>query len=1415
MATLKKKALSHFLRTHCERRLRLDLYPDSKRDPERSERINQGNMPPANAGRPALAGLRKEGKEWEEQVYNDLITVFENKVLYSKNLKGTFEGIDLATNLVQLTTTKFIIEPSFTVTKTFRERYGLDRISNQLTEERSETLKFAKDFRPDIIEVLEPSAEAPTENNAMDGDGKLYSAPSDSTGLRVIDVKLSASPSVPYFGEVAFYSMILADWLKDKGLSGAFHVSSDPAVWPGQYAGSALAKEYSKARKIGATLSPEAAKIALNSDLSILPRDVYTARVREFLETELPTVLVAPNWQSLKWHVNQQCVGCEYLGFKWTLNTPVDDEHCWPKATREQKLSQVIGITQGASSALVQNNVPNISALRKVKPEDGIFDSHYTLSTSRAVLSSRAKALGSGLASKSPRSSNSLLPKNVDVVVLIGVEFDISSGISFAFSWQAFEINATTRQRDNKEEGYYVVNDKNIDEESNVLCHWLNKISDYLNRAAQNRGQKATFQVYMWDGTSYNHLKRVVTRHLHDILAQRGSIRAIAWLFPSDESLPEYRYANSSRPLSLVKTQILSSISADTPFYYNLTSLAKQYYPTSFAAPPTVNISSFYNDPLSDHIPSERAHDIWGKSKGDKNHYIEVKEDVERACKTKLNCLGFVLMRAEEDFPKASRPEAPPLSILHQTRALPGVCQDGELWYSFQRLNSALQSFDAERTLSLDPYEQEARFLSIRLDSEVDRRLLGKLKKKYKLKGRRIRAFKVCHRSLNSKIKLNKIGYSLLPENILDKANFKSVYFIHNSTTLRQNQKRDLFDKYDQGPQTTLRDIFSVEVRAFDRTNSLILVELNKYHKELQNLLENEGVVDFHQLSNRSRAIIQPIHIDLATSKIKNSLKAIKNPPLAQSNPLISVHSNNKLRKNRVQPSPSHACNCFIWDAKNLDTTSSLEPVVKKFLQGFDNKGVNIKLNKSQNDALVQIMTKRLSLIWGPPGTGKTSTLAKSIDALCNFSNAGYRKPMRVLVSAYTWAAIDTLCGKLLLEWESMSPPASIFRLGTAPPNIPINLFSSIKLCDANKKDSKEFINLKMALEDKTENTIVFATPHQVFNLRKNAKEGDRAATSEMFDHIIIDEASQLDMQSMMMIYPSFASESSLTVVGDDKQMPPIFAAELPVGFENLFGSVFTFYADYWGIDKKMLEVNYRSNQKIVDFTKSAGYNNTFTASKANANTKVTYDKAINKLQPWIQFVLDPDKSLICIVHDDDSSPQLNQLETLLTADLLTAIVDSDLEGYTFNELFSKGVGVVTPHTAQRAAVFSEMQKRLQNSPDYDDNLLNESIDTVERFQGQERDVVIISYALSDRDSISQEEEFIFGLERFNVAVSRAKHKVVVIVSKELVKHIPQELEVVEASRLLKQYAAHHLTNSNSFSYKANNNNSVLDIRYS
>jgi hypothetical protein len=139
--------------------------------------------------------------------------------------------------------------------------------------------------------------------------------------------------------------------------------------------------------------------------------------------------------------------------------------------------------------------------------------------------------------------------------------------------------------------------------------------------------------------------------------------------------------------------------------------------------------------------------------------------------------------------------------------------------------------------------------------------------------------------------------------------------------------------------------------------------------------------------------------------------------------------------------------------------------------------------------------------------------------------------------------------------------------------------------------------------------------------------------------------------------------------------------------------------------------------------------------------------------------------------------------------------IASTSTAYSAIDFFRRAVGVVTPHRAQQGLIVTRLLQVFGATGPLAE-AIRDAVDTVERFQGQQRDVVIASYTLGDPDQIAEEDEFLMSLNRFNVIASRARAKLVVLVSQEVISHLAHDVDVLRESKLLKMYAEGFCRNS-------------------
>jgi hypothetical protein len=188
-----------------------------------------------------------------------------------------------------------------------------------------------------------------------------------------------------------------------------------------------------------------------------------------------------------------------------------------------------------------------------------------------------------------------------------------------------------------------------------------------------------------------------------------------------------------------------------------------------------------------------------------------------------------------------------------------------------------------------------------------------------------------------------------------------------------------------------------------------------------------------------------------------------------------------------------------------------------------------------------------------------------------------------------------------------------------------------------------------------------------------------------------------------------------------------------------------------------------------------------------------------------VSEILDPARPLAALTYEDGRAGQANAFE----ADIVCSIVQQlfitfsqrldgernetgqemtpNHEAYAPTVFWERGVGIVTPHRAQRALIVRRLREIF---PDHDPQMIDAAVDTVERFQGGQRDTIIISFGVGDPDLIAEEESFLLQLERTNVAISRARAKCILVISEDLAYHLPSDRETILTSKAVKTYVS-------------------------
>ncbi|RWS24621.1 uncharacterized protein B4U80_08004 [Leptotrombidium deliense] len=457
----------------------------------------------------------------------------------------------------------------------------------------------------------------------------------------------------------------------------------------------------------------------------------------------------------------------------------------------------------------------------------------------------------------------------------------------------------------------------------------------------------------------------------------------------------------------------------------------------------------------------------------------------------------------------------------------------------------------------------------------------------------------------------------------------------------------------------------------------------------------------------------------------------------------------------------------------------------------------------------------KLLMIQGPPGTGKTHTLVGMIKKIFSHFCKNTVTP-KILVCAPSNGAIDEIGKRLVRERANIRDlqdrHLKIVRIGqekNVHPEMQRYLLDTLvenNIKNNSVESKKNFEAKKKALEDR-----IFALDQEIanFNALKKYQEAKRCgvemarATKELvilnaedskcedsdsdldkkrkrmkhdllkkadvvlstlnscrmsvveqicnapraensFTCVIIDEASQCTEPEILMplIYSSI---SKMILIGDPMQLPATViskdAARHKFG-QSLFERLYSYFGNSDESPILMLNTQYRMHSDICSFPSKQFYGNQLKTCPSLKNRKFP-------LHPYIVF------NVISTTHNkDDPKNIFNEGEAQFVMKLLTVIGD------TLN--FNASVGIITPYNGQKK-LFE--QKISQIKPK-----ITPQINTIDGFQGQEKDIIILS-CVRAKDGDSSSIGFLNSHQRINVALTRAKFTLIICVSAQTLKN--------------------------------------------
>lgn len=372
-------------------------------------------------------------------------------------------------------------------------------------------------------------------------------------------------------------------------------------------------------------------------------------------------------------------------------------------------------------------------------------------------------------------------------------------------------------------------------------------------------------------------------------------------------------------------------------------------------------------------------------------------------------------------------------------------------------------------------------------------------------------------------------------------------------------------------------------------------------------------------------------------------------------------------------------------------------------------------------------------LVQGPPGTGKTRVLAEVVRLLVE-------RGERVLVTSPTNLAIDhTLTGIV----QAMGDSSRVARYS--------------ELVDGRDEVFERFEKFAgSALATQQGGWVAGATP---FALNKRLR-------GVQFDTIVIDEASQ--MTTPLAIMAMLAGRKYL-LFGDQSQLGPVIVSRSRRELEKV--GIFQALHRKVG-EATRLEVSYRLNQTLCTWPSEHFYRGGLKAALPVASARLTWVKS-ECTGSLVGEALCPSRPFVWVDFCHERSRTSSEEEAVMIAEMLVALSEGGVA--------PEKIAVVTPYRRQARRIRARLQQ-LHTGILWSACL----IDTVERMQGQEREVVLVSLCASEFSFLHQNAEFIYDPRRLNVAATRARTKLVILASRALSDFRPGEVDLMEDLDTLK-----------------------------
>jgi predicted RecB family nuclease len=1345
---LTAKAIASYFKHKCDRNFRYETVDQKYRHPNRGI---GWNVPPKvrNYSRAGIHLLLREGNHFELSHVQALVAAHgEMDVLTAGfTTDGKVEDLPFSRMVERLaagTVPRFVAQLAIDLNQLpglpekFLAFFGLN----------PEQLKLGV-AKPDLVELVK-----------QDTGGYR---------LRIWDFKASQVAKHEHFIQVAFYSYLLDFALSESGLTG-FTVNREEGVIQSRKGEEPFALE------------------------------PYRKALKDFLQNRVP-VLLRTKAADAHFHVEDHCSMCEYL------------DHCRREADAGSDLSRIAYLSSESKRHLRKRGIRShrdLAELDDAGTIEALQQTSHDLSRHLPRYITAAQALEDGIP-RSLETRTMLMPKAETVRIVLCAEGDAVTGTCFALGLKKFRWDPEGGKPDTDEQ-VFVAETKG--DEAGLLLRFLKVLNRHLEETDRHNRQvheealgaatrekeaadealgrfklqhprllkarpehqplleerehlqkrqetadkqykavksgndwhtvrkwQRTLHFYVYDSYDLFVLRSLVERQLfneqnpdrRELLVE---ISALVKLFPPASVLSDPDTFRTI-PGTVVTEVLRKMVALPTPYIYDLKAVSEIYRPVVNGQEDgyVFNYKYGFGWEFTNQVAFERIHDYWeGKPfRVDPREYTprEVYEQIRATLLSKLRATDSVIRQLKQQFGDALLLRKEPFRL--HTSFNPVDFRTLEALKVFTLLESALEELDIRHTHTLSSADRNAKFVCIRgmqyikWADEADGSLW----------------FTFSAESRDTKFGPGEFNLVVTHED--------------DPGMLLGNVDGKLFEanKFSAAP-------YKVSLVAYDLTADPPRVRLKPDH-----LTKFREKVDLGKV-----CILDQLYIDYNSGKVIDVLQ-------------------------RLNASPENALH--IQGCLDNSTLTDWQPVVgevealeARLLEVMSAAGKRFALNAGQQAAWRGVFKEPVTLLWGPPGTGKTHTVAHM---LIGYALAAKRnnQPIRVLVTAFTHHAITNVLNKVSELAE---------RYGISGEELRVVKFTR----GGNAADEE----LLPAVEQHTEDTMAAhlesLTPclvagATVWGTYKGMREAGQIIQS-WFDVVLVDEASQMKLPDALIAFGAGKPHSNIILAGDDMQLPPIIHGTYAEEQEFMLSSVFAFIRHQ--INQAMafdptirarrlfqLSENFRMNEPITAYPRDMLYGGKFQSANPGIRIQTTPAIAAGSTD-LLDFLLHPDRPVVLCWYTPPVSytarnPVEAELAALLAARLSQTLVDRKTGAlYTPEKFASHGLGVLSPHRAQNSIIrqyLAEQGFDFQRTP-----LL---VDTVEKLQGKEREVILVSYGVADEEYATAEAGFLLNRNRFNVAITRALCKVIVFCSEPVLNVISTDRKVLLESMMLKEFRSY------------------------